>query len=402
MNTTGARQKVVIVGGGFAGIETARLLAKKQLPLDITLISNNPDFQYYPNLYRLVVGASVSQASVPLTSILPSTVTLVIDTYTGVTPAEHTITLQSGATVAYDFLVMALGSEPNYFGIAGLETHSKSFLSVEKALALKNYYADLIIACRTLPEAEARKRLHTIIVGAGPAGVELAGVLRSYLIEQARVDGLNPALVTVDLLDSSPRVLSSLPARASALVKKQLQKKGVTFYGHHGVSVCDEHAVTIIDTTTATETKKKMSVGTIIWTAGTKINTAFAAIPQVEMTERKRVVVTPTLTLSHDDKIYIAGDGSGTPFSGLAQTAIDQGSYIAKAIAYRVQNKLIEPYQPKQGVFVIPVGKYWAILNYKDLVISGWPAYLLRIMVDIRYFFSITSLAHIVTMMRKK
>jgi NADH dehydrogenase len=401
MNTTATRQKVVIIGGGFAGIESARLLAKKQLPLDITLVSNNPDFQYYPNLYRLVVGASVHQAAVRLTEILPSTVTLLIDTYTGVAPSEHTITLHSGTTLSYDFLIMALGSEPNYFGIAGLETHAKSFLSVEKALALKNYYSDLITACRTLPEAEARMRLHTIIVGAGPAGVELAGVLHAHLIQQANTNDINPMMVRVDLLDSSARVLPSLPARASALVKKQLQKKGVTFYAHHGVNVCDEHSVTVIDKSAATETKKKMSVGTIIWTAGTKINAAFATIPDVEMTERNRVAVTPNLTLPHDDKIYIAGDGSGTPFSGLAQTAIDQGAYIANAIAYRVQNKLTEPYQPKQGVFVIPVGKYWAILNYKNIVLSGFPAYLLRIVVDIRYFLSITGPMRILKMMRK-
>ncbi len=401
MNTAPERQKIVIVGGGFAGIETARLLAKKHLAIDITLVSNNSDFHYYPNLYRLVVGASVHQAAVAVNEILPSSVTVIIDTYTGIDQAAHTITLQSDKTVPYDFLVMALGSEPNYFGIDGLAAHSKSFLSVEKALALKNYYSDLITACRTIPEEEARMSLHTIIVGAGPAGVELAGVLRPYLVQQAKVNGINADMVTVDLLDSSPRLLPMLPARASAKVQKQLQKKGVTFYANHGVSACDEHCVTVVDKNITPEVKKELHAGTVIWTAGTKISSAFATIPGVEMTERKRVTVTPNLTLPQDDKIYIAGDGSGTPFSGLAQTAIDQGAYIAQAIAYRVQNKLIAPYEPKQGVFVIPVGKYWAIFNYKDFVMSGHAAYFLRIMIDVRYFLRTASIAHVFKMLRK-
>jgi NADH dehydrogenase len=394
------RTKIVIIGGGFAGIEAARLLAKKGLSADITLVSNAESFQYYPSLYRLVVGATVNQVSIPLKRILPGNVTLMIDTYIGIHQAAKTVQLKSGAEVGYDYLVMTLGSEPNYFGIEGMEAHSKSFLSIQKAVALNEYYLDTIAKAKNLSLEEAKLALHTIIVGAGPSGVELAGALRTYLIKEAKKQGISPELITVDLLDSGPRVLPAIPERASALVTAQLKQLGVTVYSNYGVNACDENGVMVADKSTSNETIH-MSAGTIIWTAGTKISTTFNTIPGIAITDRKRIQVTDTLTLPTDDSIYIAGDGSGTPYSGLAQTAIDQGEYVSSAIAARIQGKSVPAYVPKEGVFVIPVGKGWAILNKKNFVVSGAAAWFIRIIVDARYFMSITSFWYLFTMIKK-
>ncbi len=149
-------------------------------------------------------------------------------------------------------------------------------------------------------------------------------------------------------------------------------------------------------------TEKHLHAGTIIWTAGTKISSLYAAIPGVVMTDKKRVTVTETLTLPTDDHIYIAGDGSGTPYSGLAQTAIDQGQFVGAAIAKRMQDIPIFPYEPKQGVFVIPVGKGWAIFSYKEFILHGFAPWILRILVDAQYFLSITSLKYVFSMLKKK
>ncbi len=404
MNEQPKRTSIVIIGGGFAGIAAVRKLQKSGQPIDITMVSKSPNFQYYPSLYRMVVGASVNQVSIPLTKIVSRNVRLVIDTYTGVDTQRKAITLQSGTEISYDYLVMALGSEPNYFGIDGMETHSKSFLSVDKARGLNQYYKSLIGSAKTLPRDEALMKLRTIIVGAGPSGVELAGVLRGYLVQEARRQKVDPTLIKIDLLDSGPRVLAAIPERASALVRDQLQRKGVTVYSNYGVNACDENCVIVADKNNPAAPVENihMEAGTVIWTAGTKISTAFAAIPGVTMTDRKRVVVTPTLTLPTDDTLYVAGDGSGTPYSGLAQTAIDQGDYVAETLLRRIAGKSVAPYEPKQGVFVIPVGKHWAILNYKDIVLYGFFPWILRIMIDARYFLSITSLWNVLGMLRNE
>lgn len=396
------RKKVVIVGGGFAGIEVAHYLAKSNLPVDITLVSSNATFQYYPNLYRLVVGATVNQVSLPLSEILAAHVTLIIDTYTAIDQAKKSIVLKSGTEVSYDFLVLAMGSEPNYFGIEGMEAHSKSFLSIDKALSLRKYFSELLVSAKSMTETEARMKLHTVIVGAGPSGVEMSGALGPYLVSQAKKVGVNPAFIRVDLLDSSPRVLPAIPEKASALVTARLKKNGVTVYSNYGVNACDENGVIVADKSVgAAPDPIHIDAGTVIWTAGTKISTAFTAIPNVVLTDRKRVQVSPTLTLPNDESVYIIGDGSGTPYSGLAQTAIDQGQYVGHAIAKRLRDKPVAPYRPKQGVFVIPVAKRWAILNYKQLVISGYAAYIIRIIVDVRYFLSVSSVGHVFKMMKK-
>jgi NADH dehydrogenase len=402
MNNDSKQYEVVVVGGGFAGIEAVRTLVKKNLPIVITLVSSGSCFQYYPSLYRVVVGATANQVSVPLIKAIHSGVRLVEDTYTGIDQAAHTITLKSGKVLPYDYLVLALGSEANYFGIDGMEAQSKSFLSVEKALGLKEYFSTIIEKAKTLPKEEAQLQLRTIIVGAGPSGVELAGALPEYLKGIAKQYKISPRLIKVDLLDSSARVLPTIPPAGSAAVLKKLRKNGVTFYPNHGVNSCEDNCIVATEKTVAGEEKKHLQAGTIIWTAGTKINTAFATIPNVSMTERKRIQVSPTLTLPNDDLVYIAGDGSGTPYSGLAQTAIDQGAYVANAIAKRVMNEPVEPYIPKKGIFIIPVGKEWAILNYKDTVITGFIPWLLRIVVDLRYFLTITTVPYVLTMLKKK
>lgn len=402
MNDASKQYEVVVVGGGFAGIEAVQALSRQDLPVHITFVSNKPCFQYYPNLYRLVVGATVNQVSIPLTKIVPNTVTLMQDTYTAIDQTAHTVTLESGKTLPYNFLVLALGSEPNYFGIDGMEAKSKSFLSIEKALALRNYFSDLLLEAKSLSIEEAKMRLHTIIVGAGPSGVELAGALPTYLRKQAKRYGVDPALITVDLLDSSPRVLPAIPERASLLVQNQLKKKGVTLYPNHGVNSCDENCIVATEKIADKEEKKEFKAGTIIWTAGTKISSAFATIPNVAITDRKRIQVTPTLTLPNDERVYIAGDGAGTPFSGLAQTAIDQGQFVGMAITKAILEKPIPPYEPKQGIFVIPVGRFWAILNYKNFVMYGIAPWFLRIFIDARYFLSITSHWHVLSMLKKE
>jgi len=396
------KAQVVIVGGGFAGIEVARTLGKIPHSVAVTMVSKQSSFQYYPSLYRLVVGARVNQVSIPLDRTLPKNATLLIDTYTGVDPVRKVITLQSGKELPYDYLVMALGSEPNYFGINGMEQQSKSFLSIDKALALKRYFTDLIAKSKNLSTEEIKTQLHTIIVGAGPSGVELAGVLPDFLKKLAKKNSIDPSLVSVDLLDSSPRVLASIPEHASALVAAQLQKKGVTIYTNYGVNSCDADCITVTDKNNATASEeKKLQAATVIWTAGTKINTAFAAIPGVILTDRKRVQVSDTLTLPSDDNIYIVGDGAGTQFSGLAQTAIDNGQYVGKTIANRLEHKPVAPYVPQAGVFVIPVGKGWAILNKKDFVASGLAPWIIRVFVDVRYFWTITSFFYPFTMLKK-
>lgn len=381
--------KVVIVGGGFAGIAAIQTLKKSGVRCDITLVTKNDRFQYYPALYKLVTGALAIEVSVPYKEIKKmEEVVFIQDSFEALDAERQVVKLSRGGEVAYDYLVLALGSETNYFGIPGLAELSLSFKSVKEALRLKRHFCALFSSVKELPAKEAAAKLHTIIVGGGPSGVELAGDLTHYLRGLAKDLEVDPSLVTIDLIESAPRILASLPEAVSKKAEKRLRGLGVNIYTNRAVTEQNIAEVSMGGMNVASTT--------VIWTAGTRINSAYQTIPGVQMTERKRVLVDEYLALPKDNHIFVAGDGAGTPYSGLAQTADYDGKYIGEHIARMIRGKKPVPYRPKGVSFAIPVGNYWALFSHKNLLIGGLLPWILRSVIDFRYFLSLVPLWYVI------
>jgi NADH:ubiquinone reductase (H+-translocating) len=394
MNQMSHQPRVLVVGGGFAGIAVVKELLRQKAPAAITLVSKSELFEYYPGLYKLVTGTMPMEVSLKLHTIFPEgSVNIIKGVYTELDQSRQIIRLEGGIELPYDYLILAVGSETNYFGIPGLEKLSFSFKSVAEALRLKAHFCNLFSNTADLSRDELVSRFHVIVVGGGPSGVELAGDLRHYLWRLAREHAVDPSLVTIDLIESGPRVLPAFPEKASRAAEARLRKMGVNIFTNRALASQDIAAITTSDL--------NMHSHTVIWSAGTKVNPAFAAIPGVVMNERRRVSVTPSLTLTTDNHVFIAGDGAGTPYSGLAQTAIHNGTYIGKTIARLLRNKTPGAYVPHQPSFVIPIGARWAIFNHGSFVFTGFIPWLLRSAIDVRYFSSIVSPRHVVSMMRK-
>jgi NADH dehydrogenase len=393
MQTTKKTPHIVIVGGGFAGIEVAKTLIRKNADVKITIVSKNKNFEYYPALYKLVIGTLPIEVSVPLHVIFKKSVEIVEATYTGLVQERQVIKLENGKEIAYDFLVLALGSETNYFNIKGLSDLSFSFKSVKEALRLKQYFCDLFSRSKNLTREELVSMLHILIVGGGPSGVELAGDLRHYLTSLAVKSAVDPSLVTIDLIEASNRVLQTLPQKVSNSAEARLREMGVNIFVNRAVQGQDIEEVVLKD--------MKMGSQTVIWTAGTRINTAFTEIPGVVFDERKRIKVSPYLSLPNDNRIFIAGDGAGTPYSGLAQTAIHNGKYIGKQIANIIAGKETEIYKPKKPSFVVPIGDYWALFSSGNFLMKGFLPWLLRSAIDFRYFTSIVPLHYVLKVFRQ-
>ena len=230
-----SKPRVVVVGGGFAGIETIKTLQNFEVSVDITLISKDAIFQYYPALYKLVTGALPIETSVPLRKIFPhDSVAIHHGLFTGVDQGRQIVTVQTtdgrNEEYPYDYLVIALGSETNFFNIKGLPELSHSFKSVSAALKLKKHFCDLFAKAKDLTKEQLVSMLHVIIVGAGPSGVELAGDLRSYLTDLAHSYGVDPSFVTIDLIESNNRVLKALPEKVSIKAEARLRKMGVNIF----------------------------------------------------------------------------------------------------------------------------------------------------------------------------
>lgn len=218
--------------------------------------------------------------------------------------------------------------------------------------------------------------------------MELAGDLTHYLRGLAKDLGIDPSLVTIDLIESAPRILAGLPETVSKKAEKRLRSLGVNIYTNRAVTEQNIAEVSMGGMNVVSTT--------VIWTAGTRINSAYQSIPGVQITERKRVLVDDYLALPHDNHIFVVGDGAGTPFSGLAQTADYDGKYIGRHIARIIRGKKPLPYRSKGVSFVIPVGNYWALFSHNKMLMRGFLPWVLRSVIDFRYFLSLVPLWYVI------
>ncbi|MCD8507894.1 MAG: NAD(P)/FAD-dependent oxidoreductase [Candidatus Pacebacteria bacterium] len=380
---------IIIVGGGFAGVRTALDLAHRFRHTDtieITLISNYPFFEYYPAMYRVVTGSSPMRVQIPLGDIFEHTrVRLVHDTVERIDTATKTVICEGGETYVGDMLVLALGSEMNYFNIEGLEQVSFNFKSVHKALELKKHIHQLFERARPEEVDETLVALNFLVVGAGPSGVELAGELALYARALAQKHNIPESFISINLIQASSRILPTFPEEVSARATQRLRMLGVNVLPNR----------TLIQGKSWTALLKDMNMGTrtIIWTAGVKTNNVFQSlVDHFEFDGKGRVIVDEYLQAKGHEHIFIAGDNAATPFSGLAQTALYDGAYIARSIEAHVLGKKKTLYTPRPVAFDVPVGPGWAALVIGNRTFYGRLPWLVRHIIDFKFYLSILSL----------
>ncbi len=374
------KKKVVIVGGGFGGIRTARALDRYRDSLDVILISDKTYFEYYPALYRLVTGASPIEACVSLEEMLSGTETLIVhDKIVSVDSTQKSCTGASGETYHGDALVLALGSQTAYFNIPGLPDLSFGFKSVHEALELKKHLHDLFVSCKDSLKDELVSHFHVVIVGGGASGVEVAGDMSAFLKKIAKKHNVTPSFVTIDIVEAAPRLIAQMPEKVSGRIEARLRKNGVNIFLNRALVREEVEGVYMKD--------MSLDAKTVIWTAGTEVNPLYKTISGFSFNQKGRVLVNEYLEAKNISGVYIVGDGADTPYTGLAQTAIHNADFVAKDIGrILVGNKKRSVYEPRKTAFVIPVGDDWAIFSYKQFMFSGWFAYLLRHVVDFQFF----------------
>ena len=371
--------KITIVGGGFGGVKTALELAKNPHNR-ITLITDKPDFQYYPALYGTATGMSHLQSWVPLGTIFAGklNVDVMIDKIKTLNPANKTLVSEIGNVYEYEHLVLALGSVTTYFGIDGLDDYSFGIKSEEEIKKLKHHLYKEIAE-----EREIDKRY--IVIGGGPTGVELASALGLY-IERLRVRHRLPKQkIGVTLIEAAPRLLPRMHPSISRKVLTRLHKLGVSVQLDKKVESATIDGLTVSGRSLTTET--------IIWTSGVANNPFFAAnADHFEFSKNGKVVLNDYLRTK--DGIYVIGDNAFTPYSGLAQTALHDAQFVSKNFARRQKNKSLKKYKPIRPPVVVPVGENWAVFEWHWIRFSGWPASLIRKAADFIGYRDILPIGH--------
>lgn len=353
------KHSVVIVGAGFGGVKAALELSEDSR-FDITLIAQDNCLRYYPTLYHTATGGRRANSSIPLSVIFQNKNVRVIEE-TAISLDRKTKTLvTSKASYPFDSLILALGVVTNYFNIAGLDKYSFSIKSQDEVSRLKKHLHEQLTSAH-------KPDLNYVIVGAGPTGIELAGALPGYLKRIMKYHDVPARNIHIDLIEAAPKLLPRLPKETARVIARQLKKLGIRLYT--GSMVQGETADSLM------VSGKPIQSHTVVWTAGVTNNPFFSSNSFSIMNHGKVAV---DVYLKAEEGIYVIGDNANTPYSGMAQTALRDGSFVATNLKRQQDGRKLKSYKPKQPITIIPAGPFWAAVIVGHFKIYGSLGWLLR------------------------
>lgn len=361
--------KILIIGAGYAGILTAKKLAKKFKKNDevtITIIDKNPFHTMLTELHE-VAANRVDEDSIKISLkkvFAGRKVNVVLDTVKSVDFAGRSV-IGSNDNYRYEYLVIAAGSKPTYFGVEGAEEFSHKLWSFEDAVKLKDHIHNMFRKAAVETDIEEKKKLLSFyVVGAGFTGVEMVGELAEYapiLCEKYEIDRDLVNIVDVDVL---PRAVPILPEKLSEKVEKRLEKMGVTVMLNS--SVCGVGADYI--EVRRDEKCTRYVAGTVIWTAGIEgADITNEAAKSLESVNRGRIKTDAYLRSLNDQHVYVVGDnmffipeGEERPVPQMVENCEHSAAAAAHNIACAITGKgEMEKYKPSfHGVMVCVGGRY--------------------------------------------
>lgn len=381
--TESNEKKILILGGGFAGVKCALELQKKGLGnVKITLVSDRPHFEYHGALYRLVAGHSPLEVCIPINQIIDEKrVDFSVDTIVSIDPGSHEAKGESGSVYQYDTLVIALGAETNFFNIPGLKEYSFGMKTISNALALKRHIHEVIESCIKGTKADNLCAGNFVVVGGGATGVEIAAELAVYTKKLAKIHGIEPTLMNVELLEAGARILPILPVSFTGRIEEKIRSLGVNVLLNRAIEKSDIENAYLND--------MQLKTKTVIWTAGVRANHLIeeAGFP---IQKTGKAEVDEHMHIKGHGDIFVSGDAAATDLSGMAQTALYDGEYIADVIEAELLGRQPRTYSPRQPIYAIPAGPGWAgTLLFGSLKTYGKLGWFLRRVVDMVVFLSL-------------
>lgn len=346
--------KVLILGGGFGGLKTALGLADRP-EFDVTLLSDQADFRYYPTLYHAATGGKMTASNIPLAEIFKDkNITIEKGTAKKLDRQARTVKTAAGRELPYDKLVLSLGVVTNYFGIKGLKEYSFGIKSQAESQRLRNHIHKLLID-------EGKPDLNYVVIGGGPTGVELAGALPAYIRHVMKMHNLKPKRLNIELVEAAPRLMPRMSKDYSRAVARRLRKLGIKLYLHQAVQAETADSLMV--------NGKPLKSHTVIWTAGVT-NHPFFEDNKFAFGEHGKVQVDKYLQA--EDDIFVIGDNAGTEYSGMAQTALHDGQTVAENLIRQAHGKKMKKYRTKKPIYVTPAGPGWAAMQWGPVHLYGW------------------------------
>jgi NADH:ubiquinone reductase (H+-translocating) len=394
---------VVVIGGGFGGLQAALHVARA--PVDVTLIDRRNFHLFQPLTYQLATGAlSPGEVCYPLRAIFKRrrNVEVLLAEVTGFDLDSHEVWLESGAgdrrrfSMPYDTLIVAGGSRYSYFGHDEWQQVAPEVKSLESALAVRARILGAFEAAELEADEDRRRAWLTfVVVGAGPTGVEMAGQIAELARDTLREDfrRINPRQGRVLLVEAAERVLTSFPPSLSRKAARSLKHLGVTPLVERMVVGIDDEAVTV---EAPDGTMEHVPARTVIWAAGVTASGLAAQLAEqtrAELDRAGRMAVEPDLSLPGHPEVLALGDmvrvrgSDGTPqlLPGVAPVAMQQGRYAAKLVRARLEDREIAPFHYRDKGNLATVGRARAVADLHVIRLSGLPAWVTWLVVHLWY-----------------
>ncbi|MCH8494634.1 MAG: NAD(P)/FAD-dependent oxidoreductase [Balneolales bacterium] len=392
------KREVVIIGGGFGGIKTAKLLAKADV--NITLIDKTNHHLFQPLLYQVATAAlSPGDIAVPIRAIFSKqkNVKVVLGEVVEVLKDQKEIRLKDDRCIKFDTLVVACGAKYNYFGNHAWEKHAPGLKTISNALNIRERILMSLEKADQIDNVEERQKyLNFVVIGGGPTGVEMAGAIAEIAKRNMMRDynNFSPEQTHVYLIEAGPRILNGYD--------ESLSQKAVEMLEELGVEVMQGTPVTQIEHEKVVLENAAIESPNIIWAAGVVANAVIKTL-DVETDRAGRAIVAPDMSLPRHRDIFVIGDAvhmkdaDGNPLPAIAPVAMQQGKHVAKLIKNPSLYDAVErePFQYLDKGSMATIGRARAVADIRGLKLSGFIAWAMWSVVHILFLIGFRNRLHV-------
>jgi NADH:ubiquinone reductase (H+-translocating) len=378
--------KVVIIGGGFGGLNAAKSL--NHAKLDVLLIDKTNHHLFQPLLYEVATAAlSPGEIATPLREVLrlQENTTVIMGEVVKIDKANKQIAIANGDIFGYDYLIICVGARHSYFGRDDWEPFAPGLKTINDALKIRERVLISFEKAERLDSmSEAAKYLNFVIIGGGPTGVEMAGAIAEIanktLFKNFR--RIKPEESKIYLIEALPHILPMYPDKLSKRATKDLENMGVKVLT--GKKVIEIHDGGVKTEDLFIESKN------IIWAAGNQVSPMLKTL-EVPLDRAGRVIVSSDLSIPDHPEVFVIGDAAcligkeGKPLPGVAPVAVQEGRYVAKIIKNAVPKEKRQPFSYFDKGSLATIGKAKAIAVIGKFQITGFLAWLMWAFVHIVY-----------------
>lgn len=380
--------KIIVVGGGFGGVEFVQKLSKLS-NVEITLFEKEGDQTFRTELHKFACERISPEAiKIPLSKVLPKNVKLEGVEINKV-DLQNKKVFSNDRVYDYDFLVVAAGSDPNFFGIPGMKENALAFWTLEDAIKINAHVKKIFKDVKNVQDSTEKEKMLTIVVGGGGfTGVELMGELMEWVKKLCKENNVPRESVKLMIVEALPRILPNIE-------KDEVVSKAIKYMNDHGVEIKTNSMIINVSADGLTlKSGEFIPTKTLIWSGGVQGN-AFSNLLDLKKDKRGRIIVNEYMETS-DPHVYAIGDiasyvdNSNKPMPGLVESAMQSAEIAAHNISVAIKGGEKKPINLNLHGNIVYIGRKYGVANIKSLgTFAGYRAIILKHLVNMQHMFHV-------------